>query len=297
MADQQLRAGRLRERFDVIIFPHVGGTSTQQVHGIPKTDTIPLPYRKTDRTPNLGANDASDDIRGGMGLEGLAALEAFVREGGTLIVEGSTSTIFPDFGLVSGVTVETPDSLFVRGSILRGVLADKRSPITYGYAGSQLPVYFSQAPVLNARGGAGGGVGGRASPPGVGMDITPMASPPRLSAWEEAAPRGAASRTAPAGAAADAATGPRVVLEFPAREQEMLLSGSLAHGAPLSRRAQVVDAPLGDGHVVMFAIRPFWRWQTQGTYFLGFNAILHWNDLDAGRAAPRGSRAGTTPTR
>ncbi len=38
------------------------------------------------------------------------------------------------------------------------------------------------------------------------------------------------------------------------------------------------------GHVVMFAIRPFWRWQTQGTYVLGFNAILNWNDLDAGKA-------------
>ena len=34
----------------------------------------------------------------------------------------------------------------------------------------------------------------------------------------------------------------------------------------------------------MFAIRPFWRWQTQGTFFLGFNAILNWNDLDAGKA-------------
>jgi hypothetical protein len=33
----------------------------------------------------------------------------------------------------------------------------------------------------------------------------------------------------------------------------------------------------------MFAIRPFWRWQTHGTFFLGFNAILHWNDLNAGR--------------
>jgi hypothetical protein len=65
----------------------------------------------------------------------------------------------------------------------------------------------------------------------------------------------------------------------------MLLSGTLAGGEALSGRAQVVDAPLGKGHVVMFAIRPFWRWQSHGTYFLGFNAILNWNDLDAGKPA------------
>ena len=66
----------------------------------------------------------------------------------------------------------------------------------------------------------------------------------------------------------------------------MLLSGTLANGQFLANRAAALDSPLGKGHVVMFAIRPFWRWQTQGTYTLGFNAIMNWNDLDAGKAAP-----------
>ena len=65
----------------------------------------------------------------------------------------------------------------------------------------------------------------------------------------------------------------------------MLLSGTLVGGQALSGRAQVLDAPLGNGHVVMFAIRPFWRWQTHGTFFLAFNSMLHWNDLNAGRTA------------
>ena len=74
-----------------------------------------------------------------------------------------------------------------------------------------------------------------------------------------------------------------MIVSFPSNPADMLLSGSLAGGEALSNRAQVVDAPLGEGHVVMFAIRPFWRWQTHGTFFLGFNSILHWNDLSAGR--------------
>ena len=87
------------------------------------------------------------------------------------------------------------------------------------------------------------------------------------------------------GGGADA-TRPRVIMSFPSDPGEMLLSGVLVGGESLANRAQVIDAPLGQGHVVSFAIRPFWRWQTQGTYFLGFNTILHWNDLNAGRAAP-----------
>ena len=77
----------------------------------------------------------------------------------------------------------------------------------------------------------------------------------------------------------------RVVMQFPANPNDMLLSGTLAGGQALANRAAALDEPLGKGHIVMFAIRPFWRWQTQGTYSLGFNAIMNWNDLDAGKAA------------
>jgi len=75
-------------------------------------------------------------------------------------------------------------------------------------------------------------------------------------------------------------------MQFPANPNDMLLSGTLAGGQSIANKAQLVDASIGKGHVVMFGIRPFWRWQTQGTYMLGFNAILNWNDLDAGKVAP-----------
>ncbi len=301
-ADQKLREGNLRAKYDVILFPHVGGSAVAQVNGMAQTGKSPLPYRKTDDTPNLGYLDSSDDIRGGMGLEGLAELARFVREGGTLITEGSTATIFPEYGLTSDVTVEQPAQLFVRGSIVRGRLADRFSPIVYGYEGSELPVYFSQAPVLNAGGTAAAGRG--AAPPqnpnvGLGQIVTPNVAPPQISPFEaEAAARREEERDArprPEDAAelrdrgqggssnARESQRPRVVIQFGAEPRELLLSGSLANGQFLVNRAAVVDARLGAGHVVMFAIRPFWRWQTHGTYTLGFNAIMNWNDLDAGR--------------
>ncbi len=251
---------------------------------------------RTESTPNLGALDQSDDIRGGMGSEGLMELVKFVQQGGTLLVEGSTATILPEYGVTPGVTVENPSQLFARGSIMRGIISDPASPIAYGYAGGQLPVYFNQDPVLNA--GSSGipaellaFLGGGSGIPGVGQNTTPMATPVHLSPWEEdstAAPPtprdeiGALRQMMRAFGIDLDQSRPRVVMSFPSNPNDMLLSGTLAGGQYLSGRAQVVDAPLGEGHVVMFAIRPFWRWQTQGTFFLGFNAILNWNDLDAG---------------
>jgi hypothetical protein len=83
-------------------------------------------------------------------------------------------------------------------------------------------------------------------------------------------------------------------MTFSSNPNDLLLSGTLANGQFLANRAAALDHPLGKGHIVMFAIRPFWRWQTQGTYTLGFNAIMNWNDLDAGKTAAN-PRA-TTPS-
>ncbi|MBI3401752.1 MAG: hypothetical protein HY048_10055 [Acidobacteria bacterium] len=333
-ADQKLREGNLRANYDVLIFPHVGGSAQSQVNGMPVTGNSPLPYRKTTEFPNLAYVDSSDDIRGGMGVEGLAELAKFVRDGGTLITEGSTATIFPEFGITTGVTVEQPAQLFVRGSILRAKFSDLKSPIAYGYEAADLPVYFNQAPVLNAGGGfggfGGGRGGGRGGEPGTnpnagaGQNVTPNAVPLRIQPLEggpgEPAPaaggrggrggRGGAPPGVTPGSAPDEAqlrqmaqqfgiaideTRPRVVMQFSANADDLLLSGTLGGAQALTSRAAAVDHPLGKGHVVMFAIRPFWRWQTQGTYTLGFNAIMNWNDLDAGKAAPAARGTGAQP--
>jgi hypothetical protein len=303
VSDITLRDGKLRAKYDVIVYPHVGGTAQAQINGIPKVGTQPLPYRRTDATPNLGALDQADDIRGGMGMEGLMELVTFVRAGGTLITEGSTASILPEFGLTNGLTVERPANLFARGSIMKSAWEDRTSPIAYGFEDKTLPVYFNQEPVFSVGSGAGGpgGQGGGAVVAGVGQNTTPMAgSPNRIASLEPEARSDGKPDARPQAEAVDDArqaarrfgvnvdeSRPRTVLAFPRNPDDMLLSGGLAGGQALSGRAQVLDATLGDGHVVMFAIRPFWRWQTQGTFFLGFNAILNWNDLDAGKAPAR----------
>jgi hypothetical protein len=309
----------LRATYDVIVYPHVGGSAEAHLNGVTIDGELPLPYQRTAKTPNLGGIDETEDIRGGMGLEGLMALADFVKRGGTLLVEGSTSALFPEYGVTAGVNLEQPDGLVAPGAIYRGVIVDPSSPIVYGYDGDQLPVFFRNDVVLDAGGTPGSG--SLASP---WANTTPMATRPELAPLDpsaagdgtdpertrgdgsdggdgddadddgdddaegdDAAPTGPFASTIARFAGRDADE-PRVVLAFPDDPAQMLLSGTLSGGEALVARAQVVDAPLGDGHVVMFSIRPFWRWQTQGTFFLGFNAILNWNDLGAGReTAPK----------
>jgi hypothetical protein len=52
----------------------------------------------------------------------------------------------------------------------------------------------------------------------------------------------------------------------------------------------IVDVPVGRGHVVMFATNPMWRHQTQGEFFLLFNAALNFDNLGVGRPEPRPQR-------
>ena len=309
--DVNLRAPNLRRKYDVIIMPHIGGTVQTMVNGIPKTGATPLPYKKTADFRSFGTPDSASDIRGGMGLDGVRNLEEFVEQGGTLIVEGSTSEIFPAYNLAPGVSIEQPDSLFARGSIMRGDITDMTSPIVYGYEHDEIPVYFNQGPVMRVATGPGEFFGGFNRGPDVGQDVTPMATPMPLSPWTpDSEPAGAQSlrvrgrplgavrastgreRGAAGGSADTSSQGPRVIMRFPRRPADMLLSGTLQGGQALSDRAQVVDESVGKGHIVMFAIRPFWRWQTQGTYMLGFNTIMNWDHLSAGRGAATGAQVG-----
>jgi len=294
-ADNTIRAGaNLKAKYDVIVFPHTSGTAQSILTG--RQGPTPVAYRKSPATPNMGGVDETDDMRGGLTRDGLRELETFVADGGVLITEGTTATLFPEFRLIDGVTIEQSSGLWVPGSVLKANVADKSSPLAYGYNQNAIGVYFDTAPIIRVGAGTGFGRGGG---PDLGQpNLQPNAAPPRLTTLEgttTAPPPGAVQAVGGRGGGAGQGRAggpggapvvssvpgqPRVILEFPQNADDLLLSGGLVGGEALAGRAVLVDAPLGKGHVVMFATRPYWRWQTHGVFFLGFNALLNWNDLD-----------------
>ncbi len=72
-------------------------------------------------------------------------------------------------------------------------------------------------------------------------------------------------------------------MRFARDERSLLVSGMLAGASELANRPVVVDVPAGRGHVVLFATDPMWRHQTQGEFFMLFNAVLNFDNLGVGR--------------
>jgi hypothetical protein len=288
--------GDLRSKYDVIVFAPGGGRGNPQsiVSGLPMYGN-PLPWKVTPETPNLAHTDETDDMRPGLGWSGVDHLQDFVRKGGLLITANDTTNFAVTFGFTPGVSISPAQRLKVTGSALRSKMVDGASPIVYGY-NDNLAIFASNPPVFgvtNIVGGGGGRRGaadererptgrGTADDPDLPQGRTPAEIPDELKAevWE-ATPLTSEQMRNPVGVIPPALR-PRVVLRF-ANAPDLLVSGLLDQGGELAQHAAVIDSPLGDGHVVLFSNNPFWRAETKGSYFLVFNAIMNFDNLNAGR--------------
>jgi hypothetical protein len=221
--------GRLRDRYDVILFPHQGARSTARriFEGV-DPELGPLPYTRTPEYPTHGFPDSSPDIVGGMGFEGLIAIRDFLNDGGTFIAVGSAATLPISFGFVRDVSLRDAGNTFIPGSILQGEVARADHPLAYGY-GEDLPLYHQYGPYLS------------------------------VSDDEEHG----------------------IAVEY-ASEGELLLSGLARNATSLKGEPALYSGRVGEGFLVLFGFDALHRHQNLGNHALVWNALLNWNDLDAG---------------
>jgi hypothetical protein len=287
----------LNAKYDVILFPPAGGSGQQIVEGLPKWRN-PMPWKNTPLTPNIGTWAQTDDIRPGLGWQGVEKLQQFVARGGVLVGVVGTAEFATTFGFAPGVTYNGSPRSRVVGSLLRATVVDGTSPIVYG-APESLAVYSDGGEtfgVSNTRGGRGGGrfSGTPERPTGRGtaddadvvqgrpqLDSSNAALPvPEVKPWQ-AAPVTRDQLRNPINVIPPAMR-PRVALRL-GDQKGLLASGLLEGGSDIAQRPIVVDVPVDRGHVVLFANNPIWRGETIGSYFLVFNTMLHFDNLNAGR--------------
>ena len=289
----------LNTKYDVILFPPAGGGNPQSIiQGLPEWRN-PLPWKQTPETPAMGKLDQTDDMRPGLGWQGLANLESFVRHGGVLVGVENTADLAVQFGLANGVSVNQPRRGEVVGSLLRSRIVDDESPIVYGVKDS-LALYSANGQSFNisyTRGGRGfgrfGGGNGASRATGRGTADDPDVVQGRPNDPEFNAPREAPVQPWQAAPITDEMLRnpvnvippdqrPRVAVRF-SDQRDLLVSGLLDGGNDIAQRPAVVDAPLDKGHVVLFANNPIYRGETIGSYFLVFNTIMNFDNLNAGR--------------
>lgn len=287
----------LNAKYDVILFPP-SGNAQSIVQGMPMWRN-PMPWKKTALTPNMGVWDQTDDIRPGLGMQGVQNMENFVKRGGVLVGVSSTADFAITYGLANGITANRTGRGKVVGSLLRTRIVDDASPLVYGISDS-LAVYSEDGgsfSISNTRGGRGGGrFGGgeamRATGRGTVDDPDVVQGRPQL-ALRNTAPVSPTVEPWQAAPVTDEQLRnplsvippdqrPRVALRF-TEQRDLLVSGLLDGGGDVAQRPVVVDVPLQKGHVVLFANNPIYRGETLGSYSLVFNAILNFDHLDAGR--------------
>ncbi len=288
----------LRSKYDVIVFPPVGRAAGQTlITGMPMYGN-PLPWKTSELTPNIGKIDSTDDIRPGMGWNGMENLQTFVRSGGLLIGVDDTADFAVTYGFTPGVSITRPQRLKVTGAVLHSKLVDGASPIAYGYDDT-LSIYSSDGPIFGISSFVGGR-GPRGTPSGddqrrrpTGRGTLDDPDQPQGRPAAEALPEEARPDPWQAAPVRDEqlrnginvippAQRPRVVFRY-GDARDLLVSGLVDGGTEIAQRPMVVDVPVEKGHVVLFSNNPMWRGETHGSYFMVLNAILNHDSLDAGR--------------
>jgi hypothetical protein len=267
LRDEDIRAGNLRSKIDVLLYGHVDLELAEQIEGLPKAWS-PMPFKKTPQTPSFGTPAASDDITGGIGYEGLAQIQHFIEDGGLMVTLGSGSMLALEGGLVRFVRRSSggvprsaaggggPSSAAAQqagtrtpGAHVRVTFDRTHHPISYGYP-THTWVFRQNFPLYNT---------------------------PRR--W---------LRMAYCTTCLD---GPEdrsgIVMEWGDSENKTFVVSGQAWGEEnLIGRPAILDMPVGKGHVVVFNFNPMHRDLNRGDQRLLWNAILNWQAILAAKPEP-----------
>ena len=270
--DDDLKRGGLEDRFDVILFPNTRGDLASLVQGIdPKYG--PLPYTKTAEFPSHGIPDASEDITGGMGFQGLMNLERFVQRGGVLVALGNAGTLAVGGGLVRGVD-RAGGGFNTPGSELRAKVLRPEHPIAYGYE-ELTSVFRGNGPIWDVSAADRGRVvlqfgtkevetekpafevSGTASPEGSEIEVEDADAPPKAEEKKDGKDN----------------------KDSKDKDKKLVLSGFVKGEEAVEGKPAILDEPVGKGRVILFSFNPLHRYLNHSDFRFVYNVLLNWNDL------------------
>jgi len=244
----ELRAGNLGEKYDVIVAPSFAYRRDLRaiVTGLDKKWS-PMAYETTEATPSHGHIVSSPDITGGYGFEGLAALEAFMNEGGTFIGIGAGGALAAESGITRDIGISRPP-INTPGSFIRMKVTDKSSPLTFGYDEfthafrGNIPIYRVSKDDRDL----------------VVAQFGDKKTPARP--WSE-----------------DKADKEKNKAGKP---KPLVLSGGILKGKnQVNGAPAIIETTVGKGQAVFFGWNPMHRHLNHHDHAFVYNALMYWNDL------------------
>lgn len=163
LLDADIRKGGLDQRFDVIVLPDNSARSiTSGSRGFGEGEAPAAAAGNNAaagaraRRPAANANDGSTpppqtppEFTGGLGPDGVAALEAFTNNGGTIVAFNHASEVYAKKGnaIENGLDSIDRSKFYIPGSILQ-VSVDPSNPIAYGSTPT-VPIFYENGPIFH----------------------------------------------------------------------------------------------------------------------------------------------------
>ena len=251
--DEEIRAGRLKDKYDVLLYGDNSESWKAQVQGN-DTKFGPMPYTKTDQFPSHGVPDASDDTTGGIGWAGMASLQEYLNAGGLMVTLGNGSALPVEGGLVRAVS-RSGSNAYTPGVELKAKFARPDHPVAYGYTG-EISAFRTDLPTYSLR------------PAERRFMVMQWGTRPTKEERDfEDTPKKDESKPADTDKKDKSSDG------------GMVVSGGGKNLDKLEGHPAILDVPAGKGRVIAFNFSPMHRDLNHSDYRFLWNAILNWSGL------------------
>lgn len=250
-----LKAGNLKARFDVILVPRARGTGSDFIHGI-DSRFGPMPYTKTAQYPSHGVPDSTPDMTGGPGFAGIDNLKQFVEAGGVVITLDNSTNMVAETGITRDLESYSGAGLFHPGSVVTVKSRNTGNPVLYGYP-ETFSIFRGNGPLYQVE------LAKR------DMMLLQYGTKPLKDEEPYTGPiMGMPDQVTKKEPKADTATEPPYVRSGMVRNEQTIIG----HGG-------IFNVPVGKGRIIAFTFDPLHRYLNHHDAPLVWNTLINWNDL------------------
>jgi hypothetical protein len=250
-----LRAGDLKGKYDVIVVPSASGSASDFIHEIEKKFG-PMPYTKTAQFPAHGVPDGTNDLTGGPGFEGIGELKKFVEAGGLLVTLDQSTVMAAETGIIRELERYNAGALFHPGSVVTAKARKPKHPVFYGYPDS-FHIFRGNGPLFQV------------AKYDRDMILLQYGSKPQKDEIEyKGIILGMPGRK------------PRPEEKKSAKKEEpYVISGMVRNEDMIVGQGAIFNVPAGKGRVVAFTFNPLHRYLNHHDAPLLWNVLMNWKNF------------------